>query len=119
TDVAARGLDLPDLGLVIHADLPTGPAILLHRSGRTGRAGRKGISALLVPYTNRSKALRLISAAGVDAYWTAAPSADEVRAKDQERLLEKAMITEPATEEDTVLATALLAKRTPEEIAAA
>jgi ATP-dependent RNA helicase DeaD len=119
TDVAARGLDLPDLGLVVHADLPTGPAILLHRSGRTGRAGRKGISALLVPYTNRSKALRLISAAGVDAYWTAAPSADEVRAKDQERLLEKAMISEPASEEDLALATELLTKRTPEEIAAA
>jgi ATP-dependent RNA helicase DeaD len=119
TDVAARGLDLPDLGLVVHADLPTGPAILLHRSGRTGRAGRKGISALLVPYTNRSKALRLISAAGVDAYWTAAPSADEVRAKDQERLLEKAMVTEPASEEDMALATELLTKRTPEEIAAA
>jgi len=119
TDVAARGLDLPALGLVIHAELPTGPAVLLHRSGRTGRAGRKGISALLVPYTNRSKAIRLISAAGVEAYWTAAPSADEVRAKDQERLLEKAMIAEPATEEDTALATALLAKRTPEEIATA
>ncbi|MGZ8370111.1 MAG: DEAD/DEAH box helicase, partial [Caulobacteraceae bacterium] len=42
TDVAARGLDLPDLGLVIHADLPVNKAGLLHRSGRTGRAGRKG-----------------------------------------------------------------------------
>ena len=40
TDVAARGLDLPDLGLVIHADLPTNKETLLHRSGRTGRAGR-------------------------------------------------------------------------------
>ena len=44
TDVAARGIDLPDLGLVIHADLPTDPETLLHRSGRTGRAGRKGTS---------------------------------------------------------------------------
>ncbi|WP_349678519.1 C-terminal helicase domain-containing protein, partial [Hyphomonas sp. UBA3201] len=48
TDVAARGLDLQNLGLVIHADLPRDPATLLHRSGRTGRAGRKGVSALLV-----------------------------------------------------------------------
>ena len=39
TDVAARGLDLPDLGLVIHADLPNEQRALLHRSGRTGRAG--------------------------------------------------------------------------------
>ena len=42
TDVAARGIDLPNLELVIHADLPTNPETLLHRSGRTGRAGRKG-----------------------------------------------------------------------------
>ncbi len=43
TDVAARGIDLPDLGLVIHAELPNDHETLLHRSGRTGRAGRKGI----------------------------------------------------------------------------
>jgi diadenosine tetraphosphate (Ap4A) HIT family hydrolase len=47
TDVAARGIDLPNLELVIHADLPTNPDTLLHRSGRTGRAGRKGVSALI------------------------------------------------------------------------
>ena len=49
TDVAARGIDLPNLDLVIHADLPTDPETLLHRSGRTGRAGRKGICALSCP----------------------------------------------------------------------
>ena len=56
TDVAARGIDLPNLDLVIHADLPTNPEILLHRSGRTGRAGRKGVSALIVPKTGRAPA---------------------------------------------------------------
>ena len=40
TDVAARGIDLPNLELVVHADLPTNGETLLHRSGRTGRAGR-------------------------------------------------------------------------------
>lgn len=49
TDVAARGIDLPGLELVIHADLPTNSDTLLHRSGRTGRAGNKGVSALIVP----------------------------------------------------------------------
>ena len=49
TDVAARGIDLPNLELVIHAELPSNADILLHRSGRTGRAGRKGVSALIVP----------------------------------------------------------------------
>jgi ATP-dependent RNA helicase DeaD len=58
TDVAARGLDLPDLNLVIHAELPQNKAALLHRSGRTGRAGRKGVSVLLVPTTRRRRAER-------------------------------------------------------------
>ena len=48
TDVAARGIDLPGLDLVVHADLPTNSETLLHRSGRTGRAGAKGVSALIV-----------------------------------------------------------------------
>lgn len=44
TDVAARGIDLPGLDLVIHADFPHDAEALQHRSGRTGRAGRKGVS---------------------------------------------------------------------------
>lgn len=119
TDVAARGLDLPDLGLVIHAELPINKATLLHRSGRTGRAGKKGVSALVVPYTRRRKAEQLLYAAGVDADWGGAPSADSIREKDQERLLEDPIFAETSTEEDIALAEAMLAKRTPVEIAAA
>lgn len=65
TDVAARGIDLPGLDLVIHADLPTNPETLLHRSGRTVRAGRNGISALIVPVNARRKAERLLGGAGI------------------------------------------------------
>lgn len=119
TDVAARGLDLPDLGLVIHAELPINKATLLHRSGRTGRAGKKGVSALVVPYTRRRKAEQLLFAAGVEADWGGAPSADSIREKDQERLLEDPIFSEVSTEEDIALAEAMLAKRTPVEIAAA
>jgi len=119
TDVAARGLDLPDLGLVIHAELPINKATLLHRSGRTGRAGKKGVSALVVPYTRRRKAEQLLYAAGVDAEWGGAPSADSIRERDQERLLEDPIFSEASTEEDIALAEAMLAKRTPVEIAAA
>jgi ATP-dependent RNA helicase DeaD len=56
TDVAARGIDLPNLDLVIHADVPSNPATLLHRSGRTGRAGRKGVCVLIVPENRRGAA---------------------------------------------------------------
>lgn len=119
TDVAARGLDLPDLGLVIHAELPINKATLLHRSGRTGRAGKKGVSALVVPYTRRRKAEQLLFAAGVEGVWGGAPSADEIRAKDTERLLDDPIFAETSNEEDLALAEAMLAKRTPTEIAAA
>ncbi len=48
TDVAARGLDVKDIDLVVNFDLPTEPETYLHRIGRTGRAGKEGISISLV-----------------------------------------------------------------------
>lgn len=48
TDVAARGLDIPQVDLVLQYDPPTDPKNFLHRCGRAGRAGRKGLSILLV-----------------------------------------------------------------------
>ena len=61
TDVAARGIDLPSLDLVIHADLPNDAEVMQHRSGRTGRAGRKGVSVLLVPPVRRRRAEVLLN----------------------------------------------------------
>ncbi|MCC7266953.1 MAG: DEAD/DEAH box helicase [Caulobacteraceae bacterium] len=119
TDVAARGLDLPDLGLVIHADLPQNKAALLHRSGRTGRAGRKGVSVLLVPYTRRRKAEMLLASAGVQANWSGPPQADEIRRRDQERLLDDPMLQNPVSVDELELARRLLADRPPETVAAA
>ncbi|MCA3711163.1 MAG: DEAD/DEAH box helicase, partial [Phenylobacterium sp.] len=75
TDVAARGLDLPDLGLVIHAEVPANVEGLLHRSGRTGRAGRKGVSVLLVPRARRRKAELLFQTASIRAEWAGPPTA--------------------------------------------
>lgn len=119
TDVAARGIDLPDLGLVIHAELPNDHETLLHRSGRTGRAGRKGICVLLVPYTRRRKAEGLVQAAGVDVEWAGPPSAEDIRQRDRERVMKDPAFTEEAMEEDVAMGRALLAERSPEEIATA
>ncbi|MBD0274777.1 MAG: DEAD/DEAH box helicase, partial [Acetobacteraceae bacterium] len=121
TDVAARGIDLPDLGLVIHAELPTDPETLLHRSGRTGRAGRKGISALLVAHNRRRSAERLLAAARVKAEWSPAPGAEAIRARDNERIAAEALEVTAAEAEadDLELARALLAERPPEAVAAA
>jgi ATP-dependent RNA helicase DeaD len=91
TDVAARGIDLPDLGLVVHADLPRDRDTLLHRSGRTGRAGRKGTAVLLVPYPRRRLAERLLASARVQATWTPPPSAEEIHRREGERLVQEAI----------------------------
>ena len=119
TDVAARGLDLPDLALVIHAELPNDGETLLHRSGRTGRAGRKGLCVLIVGFNRRRKAEMLLNAARIRAHWTAAPGPEEIRARDQERFLADSVFTDAATEEEQASLAALQAGRTPEEIALA
>jgi ATP-dependent RNA helicase DeaD len=119
TDVAARGLDLPDLGLVIHAEIPTNKETLLHRSGRTGRAGRKGTCVLLVPHSRRRRVEGLLHAANVTATWSDPPLPDAIRARDQERMLADPILTDPVTEEDTALAQSLLAGRSAEQVAAA
>ena len=119
TDVAARGIDLPNLGLVIHAELPNDPEVLQHRSGRTGRAGRKGVSVMLVPPARRRRAELMLDQAGIEAVWGTAPQADEIRKLDQQRMLQDTVFTEEATEDDLTLARALLAERSPEDIAAA
>ena len=48
TDVAARGLDIPQVDLVVQIDPPTDPKVFLHRCGRAGRAGRKGMSVIFL-----------------------------------------------------------------------
>jgi ATP-dependent RNA helicase DeaD len=119
TDVAARGIDLPSLDLVIHAELPNDPEVLQHRSGRTGRAGRKGVSALLVPPARRRRAELLLNLAGITAEWENAPQPEAIRALDQQRLRDDPLFTDPASEDDLVLARALLADHGPDTVAVA
>ena len=56
SDVAARGLDIDDIGAVINYELPTDADTYLHRVGRTGRAGRKGLALSLVAASERNRA---------------------------------------------------------------
>ncbi|PBC06567.1 DEAD/DEAH box helicase [Mesorhizobium sp. WSM3859] len=119
TDVAARGIDLPNLELVIHADLPSNPETLLHRSGRTGRAGRKGVSALIVPGNARRRTERLLANAGLTATWASPPSADEVLRRDDERILADPSFGEPVKDEERDFAAALLERHGAELVAAA
>jgi len=121
TDVAARGIDLPDLGLVLHAELPRDPDTLLHRSGRTGRAGRKGVSWLIVPHNRRRLAERLFGTARIRVSSAPAPSAEDVRARDGERLLASAreMFAAEPDEADAALGEALVQEAAPAQLATA
>jgi ATP-dependent RNA helicase DeaD len=119
TDVAARGIDLPGLALVIHADLPKNKDILLHRSGRTGRAGSKVVSALVVSHNLRSKAERMLKSAKIDAKWGKPPSIEDITKRDQERFLADPALVEPIKEEEKEAAAMLVSAYGAEQIAAA
>lgn len=116
TDVAARGIDLPGLDLVIHADLPQNKEALLHRSGRTGRAGSKGVSAMIVPMSQRKKAERLLGWAQVTAVWDTPPTAKMVQERDDGRMIESFVVPEKT---DADFVAKFLAEYTAEQIASA
>ena len=118
TDVAARGIDLPGLELVIHADLPHDSETLLHRSGRTGRAGKKGTSVLIVAPSEAKKTQRLLQGAKLVAEWATVPTAEEVQARDDLRLLEHPALHPAGPSEDEPMAATLLERFSPAEIAA-
>ena len=119
TDVAARGIDLPTLSLVVHVELPRDAEILQHRSGRTGRAGKKGTAVLIVPYPRRKRVEMMLRGAKINAEWISAPAPEAIHAQDRQRLL--AALLEPAEydDEDRAIAAQLLTERSAEDIAAA
>lgn len=119
TDVASRGIDLQNLELVIHADIPKNRESLLHRSGRTGRAGRKGVSALIVPHNARKRTERLFQNANIDAKWAKPPSVDDIVKRDDERILADPVLVEPVKAEEQAFAQQILAGHSPEQVAAA
>ena len=118
TDVAARGIDLPTLSLVIHVELPRDAETLQHRSGRTGRAGRQGTAVLVVPVPRRRRVEGMLRAARIAATWEPAPGPDAIRAADRDRLLATIRGAVIEDEEDRALGAALLAERPAEELAA-
>lgn len=118
TDVAARGIDLPTLSLVVHVEIPRDAETLQHRSGRTGRAGKKGTAVLIVPFSRRRRVEEMLRRARIEAQWTDAPDRESIVAKDRERLLETLMQPVDIDDADRDLASQLLEQRSAEDIAA-
>jgi ATP-dependent RNA helicase DeaD len=120
TDVAARGLDLPDVGIVVQADLPQNAEVWQHRSGRTGRAGRKGVSVLLVPGGSQRTAEMMLRKAGAKATWSPPPGPEQIRERDHARLVSDLQeLAKAPAEEDIAVAQELLKSQSAENLAAA
>lgn len=58
TDVAGRGIDVPDVALVVNYDMPGNIEMYTHRIGRTGRAGRKGVAVTFLTLSVRGPSCR-------------------------------------------------------------
>ncbi|KAF8819553.1 DEAD/DEAH box helicase domain-containing protein [Cardiosporidium cionae] len=78
TDVAARGIDVGNVDLIIQAGIPTDPDTYVHRSGRAGRAGRIGTCVLLYTEKDRSELLKLERSCGIRFDHKKVPSSDTV-----------------------------------------
>lgn len=118
TDVAARGIDVPNLSLVIHAELPNDAETLQHRSGRTGRAGNKGVSVMIAAPARQRKAHLLLRDANLKALWSGPPTIEEIRKLDRERFLRDPVLQTEPDEEDIAIARDLLSERPAEEVCA-
>ncbi|MBK7949241.1 MAG: DEAD/DEAH box helicase [Deltaproteobacteria bacterium] len=121
TDVAARGIDVPEISAVIHVDPPKNPDAYVHRSGRTGRAGRAGRSILLVEGSESRKVGRMLSATRVAVSWQRVPTREVVeRALDDQaqRALATRLEEASPTESQRMAAKELLSERDPIEVVA-
>jgi superfamily II DNA/RNA helicase len=78
TDVAARGIHVDDISLVIQADAPDEYKTYLHRSGRTGRAGKQGTVVTLINKSRRRKMDELLGRAEIDASMVNAAPGDKL-----------------------------------------
>ena len=78
TDVAARGIHVDDIDLVIQADAPDEYKTYLHRSGRTGRAGRSGTVVTLITRQRQRRMTELLDRAEIDAPFEPAQLGDDL-----------------------------------------
>ncbi len=121
TDVAARGIDVPDIGMVIHADIAKDPDVYTHRSGRTGRAGKTGRSLVVVPINAQARMFRLFREARIDARWEAVPNPKKIRqgvTKTARRALYEQLASTELTESELTYAQNLLEKQPPANVVA-
>jgi ATP-dependent RNA helicase DeaD len=87
TDVAARGIDLPELSHVIQYEPPEDPEAYIHRAGRTGRAGESGTAISLVNSVERAGLLRIGKRFAIDLQERVLPGDEDVARIVSERII--------------------------------
>lgn len=87
TDVAARGLDIPNVDLVIHYELPNDPETFVHRSGRTGRAGKEGTAILMFTSSQRRTVRSLERDVGCKFEFVSPPAIEDVLESSAEQVV--------------------------------
>ncbi|PKU77785.1 DEAD-box ATP-dependent RNA helicase 3, chloroplastic [Dendrobium catenatum] len=87
TDVASRGLDIPNVDLIIHYELPNDPETFVHRSGRTGRAGKEGTAILMFTSSQRRTVKSLERDVGCRFDFISPPQIHEVLESSAEQVL--------------------------------
>ncbi|MGB1592448.1 MAG: DEAD/DEAH box helicase, partial [Promethearchaeia archaeon] len=112
TDVAARGIDVPDVALVIQTKIPEDQDTFVHRSGRTGRAGRAGVNCVLYNPGEEGRLLQLANEIGITFALEGAPSQQQLLASRQAELSNQLdAVPQEAREHFRGLATELLEQR--------
>ncbi len=112
TDVAARGIDVENMPLVVHMGIPMQFENYIHRSGRTGRAGAKGASVALVGYRESRILAAWENRGGLKLSWRGVPTREEIREARSARLAERVRAPTPP-EQFMALAGSLLSDADP------
>jgi ATP-dependent RNA helicase DeaD len=86
TDLAGRGIDIPNLSHVILYDFPEDPEAYIHRTGRTGRAGASGEAISLVDLLEKLQLSEVVRRYGIDLQWRPVPAPEEVAVVVSERV---------------------------------
>ncbi|MGL1861501.1 MAG: DEAD/DEAH box helicase [Pseudodesulfovibrio sp.] len=89
TDVAARGIDVPDLTHVVNFALPQDPETFVHRTGRTGRAGKEGVAITLITPNEFRRLMYITKSSGVEISKEKLPCIEDVIYSKKSRLLTK------------------------------
>ncbi|KAK9670064.1 hypothetical protein RND81_13G174500 [Saponaria officinalis] len=87
TDVASRGLDIPNVDLVVHYEMPNDSETFVHRSGRTGRAGKEGTAILMFTSNQRRTIRSLEQDVGCHFEYVSPPSVEEILASSADQVV--------------------------------